>query len=75
MSTLFTTAKISNSAGVILSKVVPAQLNAEVGGALSPVVTPNGIELSPAEPALEAQMAVAREIMAQRKPALCDLAK
>lgn len=75
MNTSLKITKIGNSAGVILPKDVLAHLNAEVGGTLSLVVTPNGIELSSAEPAFEAQMAAAREVMARRKRALRELAK
>ena len=67
--------KIGNSAGIILPKEVLAQLGASVGGALSVVFTPRGIELSAEEPDFEAQMAAAREVMARRKRALRELAK
>lgn len=67
--------KIGNSAGVILPKEVLAHLQAEAGDSLSVVLTPNGIELSAAEPDFEAQMAAAREVMAKRKRALRELAK
>lgn len=67
--------KIGNSAGVILPKELLAHLNAEVGGTLSVVITPRGIELTAEEPDFEAQMAVAREVMARRKRALRELAK
>lgn len=67
--------KIGNSAGVILPKELLAHLNTEVGGTLSVVVTPRGIELTAEEPDFEAQMAVAREVMARRKRALRELAK
>jgi putative addiction module antidote len=67
--------KIGNSAGIILPKEVLAHLNAEVGESLSLVTTPRGIELSAEEPDFEAQMAIAREVMARRKRALRELAK
>lgn len=67
--------KIGNSAGVILPKELLAHLNANVGETLSVVTTPTGIELSSAEPHFEAQMAVAREVMARRRQALRELAK
>ena len=67
--------KIGNSAGIILPKEVLAQLGADVGGTLSVVTTPRGIELSAEEPDFEAQMAAAREVMARRKRALRELAK
>ena len=67
--------KIGNSAGIILPKELLSHLNAEVGGTLSVVITPRGIELSAEEPDFEAQMATAREVMARRKRALRELAK
>jgi putative addiction module antidote len=67
--------KIGNSAGVILPKELLAHLDVEVGGTLSVVTTPRGIELSAEEPDFEVQMAAAREVMARRKRALRELAK
>lgn len=67
--------KIGNSAGVVLPRELLAHLGAQVGEALSVVITPRGIELSSAEPDFDAQMAAAREVMAQRKRALRELAK
>ncbi len=67
--------KIGNSAGIILPKELLAHLNASVGEALSVVTTPRGIALSAVEPDFDAQMAVAREVMARRRRALSELAK
>jgi putative addiction module antidote len=67
--------KIGNSAGVILPKELLAHLNARAGDSLSVTVTSRGIELSAAEPDFDAQMAVARDVMARRKQALRELAK
>lgn len=67
--------KIGNSAGVVLPRELLAHLGAQVGETLSVVITPRGIELSSAEPDFDAQMAAAREVMAQRKRALRELAK
>ena len=75
MNTTLKITKIGNSAGVVLPKDVLAHLGAAVGETLSLVTTPRGIELAPAEPDFEAQMAVAREVMARRKRALRELAK
>lgn len=75
MNTTLKITKIGNSAGIILPKEVLAQLGTSVGGALSVVSTPRGIELSAEEPDFEAQMAAAREVMARRKRALRELAK
>ena len=75
MNTPLKITKIGNSAGVILPKELLAHLNAAVGETLSVVLTSRGIELAPAEPDFDAQMAVAREVMERRKRALRELAK
>ena len=67
--------KIGNSAGVILPKELLAHLDTAIGGALSVSKTPRGVELSAPETDFDAQMAVAREVMAKRKRALAELAK
>lgn len=67
--------KIGNSAGVVLPKDLLAHLDVKIGGALSVIKTPHGIELSARDPEFEARMAVAREVMARRKLALRELAK
>ena len=64
--------RIGNSAGIVLPKELLAHLNAEVGGTLSVVTTPRGIELSAAEPDFEAQMAAARESFPALLDALAD---
>lgn len=67
--------KIGNSAGLVLPKDILAHLDVAVGGTLSVSKTPRGIELSAPEADFDAQMAVAREVMARRKRALRELAK
>jgi putative addiction module antidote len=67
--------KIGNSAGVILPKELLAHLDVEVGQALSVTKTPHGIELRTPDTDFDAQMAVAREVMARRRRALRELAK
>jgi putative addiction module antidote len=67
--------RIGNSAGVVLPKDVLAYLDVAVGNTLSISKTPRGIELSTPEPEFDAQMAVAREVMARRRRALRELAK
>lgn len=75
MNTQLKIKKIGNSAGVILPKELLAHLEVEVGGTLAVARTPRGIELSAPEADFDAQMAVAREVMARRKRALRELAK
>jgi putative addiction module antidote len=67
--------KIGNSAGVILPKELLAHLDTAVGGTLSVSKTPRGIEINVPEVDFDAQMAVARGVMARRKRALAELAK
>jgi putative addiction module antidote len=67
--------KIGNSAGVILPKELLAHLDTVIGGTLSVSKTPRGIEISAPEVDFDAQMAVARDVMAKRKRALAELAK
>ena len=75
MNTQLKIKKIGNSAGVILPKEVLTHLEVEIGGTLELTRTPRGIELSAPEADFDAQMAVAREVMARRKRALRELAK
>ncbi len=68
---------IGNSTGVIIPKELLQTLGAEAGDSLFPVRTPGGIELrrSDTDSEFEAQMAIAREVMARRRKALSELAK
>lgn len=67
--------KIGNSTGVILPKEVLARLRVEQGEEVSVSNTPDGIELRRHDDGFEAQMRVAREMMARRRNALRELAK
>jgi putative addiction module antidote len=75
MNTKLKITRIGNSAGVVLPRDLLAHLEVGIGQDLSVSRTPRGIELSAAEPDFDAQMAVAREVMARRKRALRELAK
>lgn len=75
MNTQLKVTKIGNSAGVVLPKELLAHLDAAIGQTLSVSKTPRGIELSAREPDFDAQMSLAREVMARRKRALRELAK
>ena len=74
MNTQLKITRIGNSAGVVLPKELLAHLDVAVGETLSVSKTPRGIELAPSEPDFEAQMPVAREVMARRRRALRELA-
>jgi putative addiction module antidote len=67
--------KVGNSAAIILPKELLAQLEVAVGDVVAINRTPRGIELTAPEPNFDAQMAVARDVMARRKRALRELAK
>lgn len=75
MNTQLKITKIGNSAGVVLPKELLAHLDASVGETLSVSKTPNGITLSVRDSDFDAQMTIAREVMARRKRALRELAK
>jgi len=66
---------IGNSTGVILPKEVLARMRVDRGDSLSLAETPDGIELRVTDPAFDAQMAVARDVMKRRRAALRELAK
>lgn len=67
--------KIGNSAGIILSKNMLAQLGVALGDSISLIDTEQGVELRAFQPDLEQQMAVARKVMARRVNALRELAR
>ena len=67
--------KIGNSAGLILPKELLAHLHVAVGESVAVTKTPNGIELRAPDSDFDAQMEIAREVMARRRRALRELAK
>ncbi len=67
--------KVGNSAGIILPKADLDRLQAEVGSTVVKIDTASGFELRAHDDDFDAQMAVAREVMARRKRALRELAK
>ena len=67
--------KIGNSAGIILPKSDLDRLQADIGSTVVKLETANGFELRAHDDDFDAQMAVAREMMARRKRALRELAK
>jgi len=74
MTTLKVT-KVGNSLGVVLPKDVAAVLRVNAGDQLFVTEVPGGFRLSSYDPDFEAQLAVAREIMRERRDALRELAK
>jgi len=65
---------VGNSAGVLLPRELLARLRVEKGDSLFVSETPDGIKLMPHDPALEAQMQVAEEVMRKRRTLLHKLA-
>jgi putative addiction module antidote len=66
---------IGNSSGIILSKELLAKLRVEKGDKIYITETQNGIELSPYNPELAAQMNLAEEIMREDRDILKKLAE
>ena len=67
---------IGNSAGVILPKDVLARLKLDKGDTLFLIETADGgYRITPYDPVFEEQMTVARQVMADRRAVLHELAK
>ncbi|MGH7153349.1 MAG: AbrB/MazE/SpoVT family DNA-binding domain-containing protein [Acetobacteraceae bacterium] len=66
---------IGNSVGVVLPKELLVRLGLQKGDTLHAIETPDGIRLTAADADFEAQMAVARRIMKERRAVLRELAK
>lgn len=67
--------QIGNSVGVILPKEVLARLKVQKGDSLFVTDLPDGVALRPYDQEFAEQMAVAREIMRERRNVLRELAK
>ena len=67
--------QIGNSVGVILPKEVLARLRLKKGDTVFVTETPDGLAITPNDPAFETQMHAAREIMKKRRAVLRELAK
>ncbi len=67
--------QIGNSVGVILPKEVLARLRLEKGDTVFVTETPDGLAITPHDPAFESQMDAARKIMKSRRAVLRELAK
>jgi len=65
---------VGNSAGVILPKELLARLRMEKGDELYVLETPDGIKLTAYNPTFAEQMAVAEEVMHERRTLLRKLA-
>lgn len=67
--------QVGNSVGVILPKELLARLHIEKGDTIYATESPEGVRLTPFDPAFEQQMEVARKIMKSRRDVLHELAK
>ncbi len=67
--------QIGNSVGLVLPKELLALLQVEKGDTLYATRSPDGVRLTPFDPAFEEQMKAAREIMKARRNVLHELAK
>jgi putative addiction module antidote len=67
--------QIGNSVGVILPKEVLARLKVEKGDVLYLSEAPNGLNLTPYDPALQAQVEAGREFMREYRDTFHQLAK
>ena len=66
---------IGNSVGVVLPRELLAKLRVEKGDNVYVLETPSGIELTPFDPELSAQMEIAEEVMKENRGVLRKLAK
>ena len=66
---------IGNSVGVVLPKELLVKLGVQKGDTLYAIETPDGLRLTTVDADFEAQMAVARRIMKERRAVLRELAK
>ncbi len=67
--------KIGNSYGVILPKELLAKLRVSLGDAIYFTETPDGVRMTPSDPAFESKMAAAEAIMREDRDILRVLAK
>jgi putative addiction module antidote len=67
--------QIGNSIGVILPKEVLARLKLEKGDTVFVTETPDGIALTPYDPAVEEQVKLGREFMREYRDTFRALAK
>lgn len=67
--------QIGNSIGVILPKEVLARLKLEKGDTVFVTETPDGIALTPYDPAIEEQVKLGREFMREYRDTFRALAK
>ncbi|MFM2274483.1 MAG: hypothetical protein RL211_355 [Pseudomonadota bacterium] len=67
--------QIGNSVGVILPKEVLAKLRVGKGDEIYLTETPDGLRISNHNPEFAAQIAIAKDVMKERRAVLHELAK
>lgn len=67
--------KFGNSVGLILPGEALAQMRAGLGDTVYLTEAPDGLRLTPYDPAFEKQMTAARSVMRKRRNVLRELAK
>jgi putative addiction module antidote len=67
--------QIGNSLGVILPKEVLARLKLEKGDTVHITETPDGVKVTPYDPALDEQLRAGREFMREYRDTFHQLAK
>ena len=67
--------QIGNSVGVILPKEILARLKVEKGDLLYVTETPDGVALTPLDPAFEEQLLLGREFMREYRDTLRGLSE
>ncbi len=66
---------VGNSVGVVLPKDLLAKLRVSKGDTIFAVETPNGVELTPYDPAFAAQIDMAEALMREDRDVLKKLAE
>ena len=66
---------IGNSVGLVLPRELLVKLRVEKGDNVYVLETPGGIELTPFDPELSAQMEIAEDVMKENRDVLRKLAK
>jgi putative addiction module antidote len=66
---------IGSSAGIVLPKEALALLKVQKGDSVFLTESPDGVRLTPYDPAFEEDMGLARQVMRKRRNLLRELAK
>ncbi len=67
--------KVGNSVALIVPKEVRSKMGVQEGDSVYLVENPDGYRITPYDPELSKQMAIARKVQAKHRDALHELAK